>query len=45
MSLRQRIKPFWARRLALLLVIGPGMITDNVDSDAGGSTVFPGLFA
>lgn len=45
MSLRQRIKPFWVRILTLLMVIGPGIITANVDNDAGGiATAFPGLF-
>jgi Mn2+/Fe2+ NRAMP family transporter len=32
---------FWRRRLLLLLaVVGPGVITSNVDNDAGGITVY-----
>jgi len=37
---QQRLKP-WRTRLALLLaVIGPGIITTNVDNDAGGITTY-----
>jgi Mn2+/Fe2+ NRAMP family transporter len=39
-TLQQRLKP-WRTRLALLLaVIGPGIITTNVDNDAGGITTY-----
>lgn len=45
MSLRQRVKPLWARRLVLWVVVGPVIITANVGNDAGGiATVLPGLF-
>src|SRR5690348_2426431 len=31
----------WRRRIALFLaVVGPGLITSNVDNDAGGITVY-----
>ena len=40
MNLRQRLKPFWVRWLALLAVVGPGIITANVDNDAGGITTY-----
>ncbi len=40
MSLRHRIRPFRARLLLLLAVIGPGIITANVDNDAGGITTY-----
>jgi Mn2+/Fe2+ NRAMP family transporter len=40
MTLRHRIKPFRARLLLLLAVIGPGIITANVDNDAGGITTY-----
>jgi Mn2+/Fe2+ NRAMP family transporter len=40
MALRHRIKPFRARLLLLLAVIGPGIITANVDNDAGGITTY-----
>jgi Mn2+/Fe2+ NRAMP family transporter len=40
MNLRQRLKPFWVRWLALLSVVGPGIITANVDNDAGGITTY-----
>jgi Mn2+/Fe2+ NRAMP family transporter len=36
----QRLKPFWVRLLALLAVVGPGIITANVDNDAGGITTY-----
>ncbi len=35
-----RLKPFRARLLLLLAVIGPGIITANVDNDAGGITTY-----
>jgi Mn2+/Fe2+ NRAMP family transporter len=40
MTLRHRIRPFRARLLLLLAVIGPGIITANVDNDAGGITTY-----
>ncbi|HET7375261.1 MAG TPA: divalent metal cation transporter, partial [Anaerolineae bacterium] len=40
MALRHRIRPFRARLLLLLAVIGPGIITANVDNDAGGITTY-----
>jgi NRAMP (natural resistance-associated macrophage protein)-like metal ion transporter len=37
---RRRIRP-WQRRVALFLaVVGPGVITSNVDNDAGGITTY-----
>ncbi len=36
----QRVKPLRARLLVLLAVIGPGIITANVDNDAGGITTY-----
>ena len=40
MTLLQRIKPYRTRLLLLLSVIGPGIITANVDNDAGGITTY-----
>ena len=40
MTLSQRIKPLRVRLLLLLSVIGPGIITANVDNDAGGITTY-----
>ncbi len=40
MTFGQRFRPFWVRLLALLSVIGPGIITANVDNDAGGITTY-----
>ncbi len=40
MDLRQRLKPYRTRLLLLLAVIGPGIITANVDNDAGGITTY-----
>ncbi len=40
MTLWQRIKPLRVRLLVLLAVIGPGIITANVDNDAGGITTY-----
>src|SRR5512135_2599818 len=40
MALRHRFRPFRARLLLLLAVIGPGIITANVDNDAGGITTY-----
>ena len=40
MALSQRIRPLRVRLLILLAVIGPGIITANVDNDAGGITTY-----
>jgi Mn2+/Fe2+ NRAMP family transporter len=40
MTLWQRLKPIRARVLVLLAVLGPGIITANVDNDAGGITTY-----
>lgn len=40
MAIMQRIKPLRTRLLLLLAVIGPGIITANVDNDAGGITTY-----
>ncbi|MEW6567838.1 MAG: Nramp family divalent metal transporter [Chloroflexota bacterium] len=40
MSLGQRFRPIRARLLLLLAVLGPGIITANVDNDAGGITTY-----
>jgi NRAMP (natural resistance-associated macrophage protein)-like metal ion transporter len=40
MSLWSRLKPYRIRLLLLLSVIGPGIITANVDNDAGGITTY-----
>jgi Mn2+/Fe2+ NRAMP family transporter len=40
MTLSQRIKPLRVRLLLLLAVVGPGIITANVDNDAGGITTY-----
>ncbi len=40
MTVWQRVKPFRARLLVLLAVVGPGIITANVDNDAGGITTY-----
>jgi Mn2+/Fe2+ NRAMP family transporter len=40
MTLWQRLKPFRGRLMILLAVIGPGIITANVDNDAGGITTY-----
>src|SRR5512136_2236231 len=40
MSLWQRLKPFRIRLALLLAVLGPGIITANVDNDAGGITTY-----
>jgi Mn2+/Fe2+ NRAMP family transporter len=39
-TIRRRIRPFRAQLLILLAVIGPGIITANVDNDAGGITTY-----
>ncbi len=40
MSFWQRLKPFRLRIGLLLAVVGPGIITANVDNDAGGITTY-----
>jgi len=40
MPLLQRLKPYHTRLMLLLSVIGPGIITANVDNDAGGITTY-----
>src|SRR5512132_1595999 len=40
MTLKQRIKPIRVRLLVLFAVLGPGIITANVDNDAGGITTY-----
>ena len=40
MILSQRLRPLRVRLLMLLAVIGPGIITANVDNDAGGITTY-----
>ncbi len=40
MTLSQRFKPLRVRLLLLLAVVGPGIITANVDNDAGGITTY-----
>src|SRR5512135_3046229 len=39
-TLQQRIRPLRTRLLLLAAVIGPGIITANVDNDAGGITTY-----
>jgi Mn2+/Fe2+ NRAMP family transporter len=40
MTASQRFKPLRVRLLALLAVVGPGIITANADNDAGGVTTY-----
>ena len=40
MTLWQRLKPIRTRMFLMLAVIGPGVITANVDNDAGGITTY-----
>lgn len=40
MTLSQRFKPLRVRLLMLLAIVGPGIITANVDNDAGGITTY-----
>ena len=40
MTLLQRLRPYRTRLLLLFSVIGPGIITANVDNDAGGITTY-----
>src|SRR5512144_328368 len=39
-TLTRRFRPIWARLAVLLAVLGPGIITANVDNDAGGITTY-----
>src|ERR1700730_9452342 len=40
MSVRRRGRRVWRRLALLLAVLGPGLITSNVDNDAGGITTY-----
>ncbi len=40
MTLWQRLRPIRMRLLVLIAVVGPGIITANVDNDAGGITTY-----
>ncbi len=40
MQSRHRLRPFAARLALLFAVVGPGIITANVDNDAGGITTY-----
>jgi len=40
MTLSQRLRPIRVRLFMLLAVVGPGIITANVDNDAGGITTY-----
>ena len=40
MTIFKRMKRYRARLLLLLAVIGPGIITANVDNDAGGIATY-----
>jgi NRAMP (natural resistance-associated macrophage protein)-like metal ion transporter len=40
MSLWKRLKPYRVRLILLLSVVGPGIITANVDNDAGGISTY-----
>src|SRR5450759_1765962 len=40
MRIWERLKPFRRRLLLILSVLGPGIITANVDNDAGGITTY-----
>ena len=40
MNLSTRLRPYRVRLLLLLSVVGPGIITANVDNDAGGITTY-----
>ncbi|HXZ14006.1 MAG TPA: Nramp family divalent metal transporter [Candidatus Sulfotelmatobacter sp.] len=39
-DIRRRTRPFRRRLAVFLAVVGPGIITSNVDNDAGGITVY-----
>jgi NRAMP (natural resistance-associated macrophage protein)-like metal ion transporter len=40
MTFVQRMRPFRTRLMVMLAVVGPGIITANVDNDAGGITTY-----
>ncbi len=40
MAIRHRFRPLWARLGALLVVVGPGIITASADNDAGGVATY-----
>src|SRR5512146_3039032 len=40
MNFWKRLRPYRARLVLLLSVVGPGIITANVDNDAGGITTY-----
>jgi Mn2+/Fe2+ NRAMP family transporter len=40
MNFAKRLRPYWLRIMLLLSVIGPGIITANVDNDAGGISTY-----
>ena len=40
MTMWQRLRPFRTRLALLLAIVGPGIITANVDNDAGGITTY-----
>lgn len=40
MTMWQRLRPFRARLAILFAIVGPGIITANVDNDAGGITTY-----
>ncbi len=40
MTIAERTRPYRTRLLLLLAVVGPGIITANVDNDAGGITTY-----
>jgi Mn2+/Fe2+ NRAMP family transporter len=40
MNFVKRLRPYWLRIMLLLSVIGPGIITANVDNDAGGISTY-----
>jgi len=39
-NLKSKISPAWTRMVLFLAVMGPGVITANVDNDAGGITTY-----
>jgi NRAMP (natural resistance-associated macrophage protein)-like metal ion transporter len=39
-KLKSRVAPLWTRMAIFLAVMGPGIITANVDNDAGGITTY-----
>ena len=40
MSFAQRLRPYWLRIVLIASIIGPGIITANVDNDAGGISTY-----